>query len=327
MIKISVIIPVYNTEKYLSEALDSIISQSLTDFEIICLDDGSKDSSLDILKEYAHKDERVHVLSQENQGVSVARNSAVKEARGKYLFFFDSDDILKDFALKEAFDLAEKNNAEIVCMDYQKFDADGIIADSITPGFSLGKIDKEVFTWRDIPQSLVDADALLGPVWGKLILKDFYMENQFEFPKGVRYAEDCVVCLPMMLRAKKIYYVSKVCLDYRIVKKGVAGREMFFDFLEAYSLMDKAIEPENDPYIVEMLSQRKVYMFRRALKENPEIKEKSKEILRTYLSEYEYNEVMRVDKSSYKIKKLAVNSLCSIIPSKKMRRSFRKKYL
>ena len=87
MIKVSVILPVYNTEKYLPECLDSIINQSLRDIEIICVDDGSTDSSLQILKEYAEKDKRIVVLEQNNSGAGIARNKGMEVAKGKYLSF------------------------------------------------------------------------------------------------------------------------------------------------------------------------------------------------------------------------------------------------
>ena len=99
-IKVSVIIPIYNTEKYLAECLESIINQTLKQIEIICIDDGSSDGSAAILKEYAQNDLRISMYTQKNRGVSAARNVGVRHARGKYLFFMDSDDILEKNALE-----------------------------------------------------------------------------------------------------------------------------------------------------------------------------------------------------------------------------------
>ena len=92
--KISVIIPIYNTAQYLRQCLDSVIHQSLKDIEIICVDDGSTDNSLQILQEYAKKDKRIIILQQENQGAGVARNYGMKVATAEYLSFLDSDDFL-----------------------------------------------------------------------------------------------------------------------------------------------------------------------------------------------------------------------------------------
>ena len=95
MTKISIIVPVYNVEKYLKECLDSLINQTLEDIEIICINDGSTDNSLAILEEYQKKDSRIKVFSQKNQGVSAARNLGIEKATGEYLTFLDSDDRLE----------------------------------------------------------------------------------------------------------------------------------------------------------------------------------------------------------------------------------------
>lgn len=93
-VKISVIIPVYNVEKYLSACLDSIISQEFQDIEIICINDGSTDGSPAILEQYVLKDERITVYTQKNAGLSAARNAGLEKAAGEYIYFFDSDDVL-----------------------------------------------------------------------------------------------------------------------------------------------------------------------------------------------------------------------------------------
>jgi glycosyltransferase involved in cell wall biosynthesis len=92
--KVSIIIPVYNTEAYLERALTSVLSQTYRDFEAICVNDGSTDNSLAILESYAQKDSRIKIISQDNQGLSMARNNGLKEAQGEYVYFFDSDDAL-----------------------------------------------------------------------------------------------------------------------------------------------------------------------------------------------------------------------------------------
>ena len=95
MPKVSVIIPVYNVEKYLRECLDSVVNQTLKDIQIILIDDGSTDSSLGICKEYAQKDNRIKIIEQKNQGAGAARNRGMSEAKGDYLYFLDSDDFLE----------------------------------------------------------------------------------------------------------------------------------------------------------------------------------------------------------------------------------------
>ena len=94
MPKISVIVPVYNAEKYLSMTLNSILNQTFSDFELICINDGSKDASLNILNEFQLKDKRLFIINQENQGVSAARNNGITKACGEYIVFFDADDLM-----------------------------------------------------------------------------------------------------------------------------------------------------------------------------------------------------------------------------------------
>jgi len=112
-IDISVIIPVYNVEKYLAECLESVISQDMGNIELVCVNDGSKDSSLDILKAYAEKDDRILIIEQGNQGLSCARNAGIDRAGGEYILFLDSDDCLAEHALKGMYDFLYNKTDEI----------------------------------------------------------------------------------------------------------------------------------------------------------------------------------------------------------------------
>ena len=123
--KVSVIIPVYNTEEYLRECLDSVVNQTLKDIEIICIDDGSTDSSLDILKEYAKKDNRITVLKQKNQSSGIARNAGLSIAQGKYLSFLDSDDLFELELLESLYKKIISTKSDIAICDADKFDSEG----------------------------------------------------------------------------------------------------------------------------------------------------------------------------------------------------------
>ena len=114
MVKVSVIIPVYNVEPYLKQCMDSVVGQTLKDIEIICVDDGSTDGSLDILREYAAEDNRIQIIEQKNAGAGAARNNGMRHATGKYLSFLDSDDFFEPRMLEKAYDLAEKDQADFV---------------------------------------------------------------------------------------------------------------------------------------------------------------------------------------------------------------------
>ncbi len=112
--KVSVIVPIYNVEKYISECLESLINQTLKDIEIICVNDGSPDNSLEIIEKYAQADDRITVISQKNGGLSAARNAGLSYAKGKYVYFLDSDDFIKPNALEVLFEISEKENLDIL---------------------------------------------------------------------------------------------------------------------------------------------------------------------------------------------------------------------
>ncbi len=120
MSKVSIVIPVYNTEKYLPECLDSVLSQTFQDFEIICVNDGSTDNSLGILNHYAQKDKRFKIISQENQGLSGARNTGLDKASGDYIFFLDSDDAIPQNALETMVKIATDSNVPLVASEAKK---------------------------------------------------------------------------------------------------------------------------------------------------------------------------------------------------------------
>lgn len=124
-IKFSIIVPVYNVEKFLRESLDSIVAQTLKDFEVICVNDGSTDNSLEILKEYANNDSRIKVISQENQGQGVARNNAIDIAQGKYLLFVDPDDFIESNTLEVLYNKFHETDVDIIQFDYATCKEDG----------------------------------------------------------------------------------------------------------------------------------------------------------------------------------------------------------
>ena len=114
MAKVSVIVPVYNVEKYLDVCLDSLINQTFDDFEIICINDGSTDSCLNILRQYAKLDRRIKIFSQKNLGLSAARNAGMKQANGEYIVFVDSDDFLSPVALEKMHTNMSENDTDFM---------------------------------------------------------------------------------------------------------------------------------------------------------------------------------------------------------------------
>lgn len=120
--KVSVILPVYNVERYLKKCMDDILGQTLREIEVICIDDGSTDGSLGILREYEQKDERVRVLEQENTGAAFARNRGMELAKGEYLSFLDSDDFYEPEMLERAYLRAKETQADVTIFRGNRYD-------------------------------------------------------------------------------------------------------------------------------------------------------------------------------------------------------------
>ena len=120
MPKVSIIVPVYNVEKYLRQCLDSVLNQTFQEFEAICINDGSTDSCAQILDEYAKKDSRIKVITQDNKGLSEARNTGLKHVQGDYVFFLDSDDSIHPQCLDICHSFIQKDNADMVSFHFSE---------------------------------------------------------------------------------------------------------------------------------------------------------------------------------------------------------------
>ena len=218
--KISVIIPVYNVEKYLGECLDSILAQTFQDFEIICVDDGSTDKSLEILQEYKRKDDRFVILQQRHAGAGAARNHGLKLAEGKYIQFLDSDDYFEPTLLEELYTRAEKFGSDLTVCSSRKVDDEGNITETGSPNFPIN-IDKvpmeQVFNRQNFKDEIF---CLLIPVvWNKLIRKSFLERHHLEFPKLTIY-EDIAFMHSVVACADKIVACNKELINYRFNRPG-----------------------------------------------------------------------------------------------------------
>lgn len=196
MPKISVIVPIYNVEKYLQECLDSIINQTFKDIEIICVNDGSTDSSLEILNKYAEQDQRIKIINQNNQGLSAARNTGIKYANGEYISFIDSDDYI-DTSLYET--LVKYLPAEMICFNAKAF-GDNFIPEKMQKNLICKINGLEKISDKSIFKTNVYA-------WNKLFKTEIIKKYNLEFPKGL-YFEDFVFLWDYMLKIKTAYYLK-----------------------------------------------------------------------------------------------------------------------
>lgn len=208
MVKVSVVIPVYNVENYLRECMDSIVNQTLEDIEIICVNDGSTDSSLDILKEYASKDDRITVLSQENGGHAVATNRGIALAKGKYLYLMDSDDVVKTNALKELYEWAEEKNADFVLFQSLNYinDEDRYYKSKIYSMDNVADfIGDSVVDYKDLGDLIFSIPVT---PWSKLYNTEFVKNCGATFPEGLIY-DDNIFFWDVLFNAKRIAFYKK----------------------------------------------------------------------------------------------------------------------
>ncbi len=206
---ISVIIPVYNVEKYLSDCLDSVLKQSYRNLEILLVDDGSTDRSGSICEEYTGKDKRIRVIHQENAGVSMARNTGITACRGDYVGFVDSDDLIHERMFERLLDELEKNQADLSVCDLLRFKDESELLqkreDENAIIYSKEQYLKKFFK--------IGSQTIEYYPWNKLYKRSLLRDDQY--PKGVRDGEDIFATLKAILRAEKIAAFDEKLYFYR----------------------------------------------------------------------------------------------------------------
>ena len=218
---VSIIIPVYNTAKYLRQAIDSVIKQTHQNLQIICVNDGSTDQSLAILEEYANKDARIEVITQENSGLSAARNRGLKSVKGDYVLFLDSDDWLDTDTVAKARRYLIDNNVDIVFWGYIKEYENSAIPvrvwnQNIT--FTDGNMQKlTIRLVGQINQELRNPALLdsIGTAWGKLYKTSLFSHTRFTDTQIIGSAEDVLCNIEIFSKAKSAFYTTDITHHYR----------------------------------------------------------------------------------------------------------------
>ena len=242
MPKVSIIIPVYNVEDYLAQCLDSIINQTFTDIEIICVNDGSTDNSYNILQHYQNYDARIKIINKKNGGLSSARNAGLDTAKSKYVYFIDSDDYCSTTTIETCYNNAEKNNSDVVIFDFvwttPPNDKPVILTISQygnkyeNSSFNINSMD--ALSYKYIPVS----------TWSKFYNREFLTQNNLRFYEDMIY-EDVPFWASIYSKAKRITYIKTPLYFYRKNRTGalttLKGKEVF-DVLKAYDRVENSMK-------------------------------------------------------------------------------------
>lgn len=245
MVKVSAIVPVYNGEEFIESCIKDILNQTLKNIELILINDGSKDNTLEICQKYVEYDSRITLINQENKGVSRARNNGINKAKGKYICFIDSDDRIKEDYLENLYNIAETKDVKIVCCDIECVDKNYKFKFIRTMGegyYRYFEALEELFKFKNLNW---------GPC-GKL-LKLEIIKDKIEFP-NVDVYEDLVFVYKSIYNTDKIYYTNATKYYYVDRENNSAMRKFIKNpTIDIIKVTDEAISFLRDeiPYILD----------------------------------------------------------------------------
>lgn len=240
--KISVIIPVYNTSIYLRQCLDSVLEQDFDDYEVICVNDGSTDNSLEILREYEKKSSKIKVIDQTNSGVATTRNTGLKNASGDFLAFLDSDDFIRENYLSKLYNAALKTKSDIVICNFYRYYEQTNFAKPVFYRFRRGQFNK-----YEILKGLIPDNLIHSYLWNKLWKREIFEDNN-AFP-NMKF-EDLAIMSELIYKANKITVIPEALYYYRIRKTSIVrsiSLQNQNDYLKAYAFIRLFLE-ENKEY-------------------------------------------------------------------------------
>lgn len=235
-IKVSIVIPVYDAEKYIEECIKSLLSQTLKECELIFVNDGSHDRSSEIIKSYQNSDSRVILINQKNKGVSVARNKGLQIAAGEYIGFVDADDFVETDMFENLYNSAMKNDCDIVFSNFES-ELQGQKVITRYPFLVGVNLDKDFITEKLLPYFIEKDD--LNTVCNKIFRKKMIYDNKIVFPVNVALGEDGLFNIYSFSHATRIQYLDYTGYHYREVKgsatRDISRKDYFKRALEVYT--------------------------------------------------------------------------------------------
>lgn len=253
MDKVSVVVPIYNAEKYISECIESIIYQTYKNLEIILINDGSSDNSIKICKQYAKNDDRIKLIDDENHGVSYARNKGIEEATGKYIIFIDSDDVIKENYIDVLIKTINSDiNLDLAVCTYEEIGLDERII------FNLNSSDMSLLTGSLKKDYYLIKDFLNTP-WGKLYKLNIIKRYKIMFPNEHSIGEDQIFNYKYFLHVENYRFINKPMYLYmhrdNISLTKIKNKESFYSDLFNFKLKKIFLEKMNIKEIDEILSE------------------------------------------------------------------------
>ena len=225
---VSVIIPVYNSERYISKSLESVLNQTYSNIEIIIIDDGSTDSSCDICRKYADLNENIKLIAKKNEGVSQARNVGINVSSGKWIMFLDSDDYIEKDTIKNAMNLVTRDNCDTICWNYKKMIDHKLINCKRINEITLNN--KE--SLNSIIYSIIESsyyeknyygDFIRAP-WAKILNMKIIKENNIKFDPKLNIGEDAMFLIEYFTYARKVKFINNYNNIYRITPTSTVGK-------------------------------------------------------------------------------------------------------
>lgn len=222
-LKLSIIIPVYNAQKYISQCLNSIINQTFKDFEVLLIDDGSIDDSKKIIEDFTKLDSRIKYIYQNNKGVSAARNLGIKHSLGKYIAFVDADDWLDAPMYKSMYNEITTTNSKIcICSYMREYPHLNKIEKEILPfgdkNFFKGDEVRDIVLYEMLGKKALHNSAIMGSVWRLVVAKDLITKNNLQFREDTVIGEDLLFCISALKNCDTLCIVNKHFYHYRFTQ-------------------------------------------------------------------------------------------------------------
>lgn len=236
--KVSIIIPCYNVEKFIAQTLESAIAQTLEDIEIIVINDGSSDRTLDIINQYAAIDKRIKIINQKNKGLSAARNIGIKLAKGEYIQHLDGDDFLKLDTCKKTYELAKKNNADIVYFNILRLRKNKIFELDVISDLKEKKIYNNLEIFKKLDKKQLDINIV-----SKLIKRQLYVKNNIVHYEKISLGEDLFAFQELLLKSKRNIKLNEGLYYYRENPNSITNNKRSLksnDIFQGYLLFEKS---------------------------------------------------------------------------------------